>query len=205
MSDAAPYNPLDRENLGVSVADALLSSDPVPLGKVGRFNGAGMYAIYYSGDFPAYEDLAKRNRDGDFDAPIYVGKAVPPGARQGGLGLGGDPGFALSGRLKEHAGSIRAARNLNIDDFHCRHLVVEDIWIPLGESLLVAKLAPVWNKLIDGFGNHDPGSGRYNQTRSRWDVLHPGRAWVEKCRPRSETADQIQSEVREHLRSMRAS
>ncbi len=32
------------------------------------------------------------------------------------------------------------------------------------------------NKIIDGFGNHDPGKGRYNQLRSRWDKLHPGRS-----------------------------
>ena len=31
----------------------------------------------------------------------------------------------------------------------------------LGESLLIAKFAPIWNKLIDGFGNHDPDKGRY--------------------------------------------
>jgi len=92
---------------------------------------------------------------------------------------------------------------LDIEDFHCRYLVVEDIWIPLGESLLVAKFAPLWNNLIDGFGNHDPGSGRYNQARSRWDVLHPGRTWARKCKARPETADQIQNEVREHLRSLR--
>jgi len=30
----------------------------------------------------------------------------------------------------------------------------------------------------DGFGNHDPGSGRYNQKRSVWDQVHPGRSWA---------------------------
>ena len=202
MSDDAPYNPLDRQNLGVSVAEALLSREPVPLGSVGRFKGAGIYAIYYSGGFPAYQQLAEENRDGKFGAPIYVGKAAPPGARQGGFGLGSDPGFALTLRLKQHASSIRAAENLSIEDFHCRYLVVEDIWIPLGESLLIAKLAPPWNRLIDGFGNHDPGRGRYNQLRSRWDVLHPGRPWALKCRERSETGAQISTEVAEYLRSL---
>ena len=56
--------------------------------------------------------------------------------------------------------------------------------------------------MIDGYGNHDPGKGRYNQARSRWDVLHPGRAWALKCRERPETAEQIQAEVIEYLRSM---
>jgi len=30
----------------------------------------------------------------------------------------------------------------------------------------------VWNVVIDGFGNHDPGAGRYNGERTRWDTLH---------------------------------
>lgn len=202
MSEKTPYNPLDKRNLGVSVAEALLSRKAVLLGKVKRLKGAGIYVIYYAGDFPAYEEIAKRNRDGKFNVPIYVGKAVPPGARKGGFGLGSDPGFALAGRLKEHADSIRTTENLNIEDFYCRYLVVEDIWIPLGESLLIAKLSPLWNKRIDGYGNHDPGSGRYKQARSRWDVLHPGRAWALKCQERTETAEQIQAEVIEYLRSM---
>lgn len=39
---------------------------------------------------------------------------------------------------------------------------------------------PLWNSIIDGFGNHDPGKGRYNQAVSEWDFLHPGRVWVER-------------------------
>lgn len=110
---------------------------------------------------------------------------VPPGARKGGYGLGSDPGQALFKRLAEHAGSIEAAKNLNISDFRCRFLVVDDIWIPLAESLLVAMYSPLWNQKINGFGNHDPGSGRYNQQRSPWDVIHPGRAWAYKLQPPS--------------------
>jgi hypothetical protein len=58
---------------------------------------------------------------------------------------------------------------------------VDDIWIPLGESLLIAKFTPPWNQYLDGFGNHDPGSGRYKQQRSLWDVVHPGRPWAMRC------------------------
>ena len=119
----------------------------------------------------------------------------------GGVGLGDDPGYVLRGRLREHAGSVDQAENLELADFHCRYLIVEDIWIPLGESLLIAKFSPIWNILIDGYGNHDPGKGRYKQLRSRWDVLHPGRAWAERCPSRPETGGQIATEVADHLRS----
>ncbi len=57
--------------------------------------------------------------------------------------------------------------------------------LPLAESLLVEMYCPLWNQKIDGFGNHDPGKGRYNQQRSAWDIIHPGRAWANKLPPPS--------------------
>jgi hypothetical protein len=48
------------------------------------------------------------------------------------------------------------------------------------EAELIRRYAPLWNSTIDGFGNHDPGAGRREQAKSEWDVLHPGRPWVEK-------------------------
>lgn len=179
----------------------MLSQKAASLGTLERFNGAGVYAIYYTGKFDAYLPLAQWNRDNHLQAPIYVGKAIPPGARKGGFGLDDSPNQALFNRIAEHAESIKLASNLNIEDFHCRYLVVDDIWIPLGESLLIARFTPVWNKLIDGFGNHDPGKGRYNGLCPRWDVLHPGRPWAVKCQPRIETTDQIKNDIAEYFRS----
>lgn len=199
--DAKPYNPLDKINLGGSVADAMLESPVHPLGGLEPFNGAGIYAIYYTGDFVAYRPLAAKNQSGEFAAPIYVGKAVPPGARKGNFGLDSEPGPSLYKRLQEHAESVNAAANLKIADFFCRFLIVDDIWIPLGESLLIAKFAPIWNKLIDGFGNHDPGKGRYEGARPKWDTLHPGRTWAKKCSARMETPEQIVEEVKAYFRS----
>lgn len=194
------YNPLDRRNLGRSVADALLQSDLLPLRDVPKFRGAGIYALYYTGAHPAYVEIAKRNRGGLFLLPIYVGRAVPAGARKGHIGEGIDPGKVLSMRLQEHKDSIKQVASLSLEDFWCRFLVVEDIWIPLGESLVIAKYSPLWNKMLDGFGNHDPGAGRYKGLRPKWDALHPGRSWAERCEARSETAAQIQAELQAHLR-----
>lgn len=194
------FNPLDKRNLGESVAQALLGEPVVPLSGISKFEGAGVYAIYYSGAFPAYKALAKANAEGCCFVPIYVGKAVPAGARKGG-DLEADPGNVLFNRLRQHAASIEQAANLSLCDFHCRYLVVDDIWIPLGEALLIARFAPLWNKVIDGFGNHDPGRGRHKGLRPRWDVLHPGRPWSESCSNRPETAEQIICEAKEYLRS----
>lgn len=180
-----PFNPLDKTNLGESVAEAMLQQPIHLLPPDEPFIGAGIYALYYEGDFALYAAIAEQNRAEQYRWPIYVGKAVPAGARKGGYGLGADPGQAVYKRLSEHAGSINEAENLKLSDFRCRFLVVDDIWIPLAESLLVEMYSPLWNQKIDGFGNHDPGKGRYNQQRSPWDVIHPGRSWACKLQPPS--------------------
>lgn len=185
-----PYNPLDKKNLGISVADAMLAKPVSQFPLETRFVGAGIYAIYYVGDFQPYAPVTERNRDGRFEAPIYVGKAIPAGARRGG-GLGVTTGPVLFRRLAEHAQSISQAENLDLSDFFCRYLVVDDIWIPLGESLLIEKFAPVWNSTVEGFGNHDPGRGRYNSQKPPWDVVHPGRSWAERLQDNRRSAQQI--------------
>jgi hypothetical protein len=195
-----PFNPLDKRHLGESVGQAMLRQPVIPMSGLKSFEGAGIYAIYYRGNFPAYEVIAEKNKGRNFIAPIYVGKAVPKGARKGG-DLEASPGKVLFNRLAQHKRSIEEADNLDIEDFHCRYLVVDDIWIPLGESLLIAKFDPLWNKLIDGFGNHDPGKKRHAGLRPRWDTLHPGREWAAKCQPREETTEQIIVEAQDYLRN----
>ncbi|MCY4341094.1 MAG: Eco29kI family restriction endonuclease [Gammaproteobacteria bacterium] len=189
-----PYNPLDKKNLGVSVADALLDRVPVPLPPA-SFVGAGVYAIYYTGAFPEYAAIASSNRQSRFLQPIYVGRAVPPGRRKGGFSSDAGPGRVLASRLKKHASSIEVAKNLKLEDFWCRFLVVDDIWIPLGESLLIDRFSPIWNKVVEGFGNNDPGKNRYNQARSPWDTIHPGRPWAEAMQPNPMKSEEILDQI----------
>lgn len=208
MPEESPFNPLDKRNLGVSVADALLAREPIRLGDIKAFKGAGIYALYYTGKFLPYASLVDRNRQ-HVRHPIYVGKAVPAGARKGGFGLGVDPGQVLYGRLREHAETLRQVQkfsekkhqreSLRLEDFYCRYLVVDDIWIPLGEAMLIDQSHPIWNMQVDGFGNHDPGKGRYLQQRSAWDTLHPGRSWAIKCQPYMRTTQQIIDDLKRHL------
>lgn len=175
-----PYNPLDKLNLGYSVAQALLKQTPRPLSETDDIVGAGVYAIYYVGDFTAYEAISSANRNAEFKQPIYVGKAIPRGGRKGGITMDAGKGNALRDRLKQHASSVSQASNLEVDDFLFRFLVVDDIWIPLGENMLIENFKPIWNMIIDGFGNKDPGKRRATQHKSPWDVLHPGREFAEK-------------------------
>ena len=96
----------------------------------------------------------------------------------------GGPGIkdikALAERLGQHAQSIGEATNIELKDFSVRYLVIDDIWIPLGENMLIETFKPLWNRAIDGFGNKDPGRRRKLQYKSPWDVLHPGRRFADK-------------------------
>lgn len=194
MEIKEPFDPLNKYNLGHSVADALLTKPVASLGTIEPFQGAGVYALYYTGDFRLYQPIRAANEEQKFAWPIYVGKAVPKGARKGGLGLDAQPGNVLFDRLAEHAKSLRQAENLHIQDFWARYLTVEDIWIPLGENLLIEMFRPLWNMIIDGFGNHDPGSGRHKQQISPWDILHPGRPWATRLAPGKPLA-KIESDI----------
>jgi len=186
-----PYNPLDRRNLGRSVEYALLIEDSVLLDGVARLTGDGIYALYYTGSLDIYQPIANEA----CRVPIYVGKADVPGARKGLVSVN-YRGTALWNRLDEHADSIRRAQNLDVADFRCRYLVVDDIWIPLGESLMIGNYRPLWNVVIDGFGLHDPGSGRHGGLRSEWDELHPGRVWYAKMAPRPDPEAILRKVVR---------
>lgn len=196
------YNPLDKINLGKSVADALLEQPVHTLADIPPFEGAGIYVLYYRGDFPTYAPISAANAD-EARWPIYIGKAIPSGGRKGASLAASARGRSLFNRLADHRDSIAAAERgdatLKVSDFQARYLTVDDIWIPLGETLLIAKFKPVWNIALDGFGNHDPGSGRYQGLRPLWDHIHPGRGWATRCAVRPEPIEEVTARVSDYL------
>ena len=202
QDELRPYNPLEKRNLAESIVTELLQQAAKPLPPAEVFGGAGIYVIYYVGDYPDYRPIAERNREGRFDAPIYVGKAVPPGSRVGSFDADALPGSELFKRLQEHAESIDAAPNLSRDNFFCRFLVIDDIFIPLGESLLITRFQPIWNVEVKGFGNHTPGGGRTNQQPSHWDTLHPGRPWVANLTGKARDEEKIKTGLRQRLEKL---
>jgi hypothetical protein len=166
----------------------------------GAFGGCGVYALYYVGSFELYIKLAKKNKRGCVQ-PIYVGKAVPPGWRTGRV-LGSESPD-LYRRLTEHIRSIQQSANLRTEDFKCRFVILggveSDLVVPI-EAELIRRYQPLWNTLVDGFGNHDPGSGRYNQAKSEWDVLHPGRSWAERLTGQSPNLEEITARIQRFLK-----
>lgn len=164
-----------------------------------RFLGTGVYGLYYIGDFELYARIAGLNQEACVQ-PIYVGKAVPPGWRTA-RAIDSEASI-LYQRLQEHTRSIQQTVNLHISDFRCQFMILggveSDLVVPV-EAELIRRHRPLWNSIIDGFGNHDPGRGRYNQARSEWDVLHPGRPWVKRLTGESPHLEDIVAKVQQFL------
>jgi Eco29kI restriction endonuclease len=192
------FNPLDKKNLGESIVNALEKIPPVKLSNLTEFKGAGIYALYYAGAFAPYAVLAKLN-DTLACFPIYVGKAVAAGARKGNSEVTGLDSKALWLRLREHAESIAAVKELKVAEFSCKYLIIDEIWIGLGESLLIQAYSPLWNVSIEGFGNHDPGAGRAKGRRPAWDELHNGRAWAKRLQPAKHSREELLAIIHTHM------
>jgi hypothetical protein len=169
------------------------------------FGGTGVYALYYTGSYPAYRKYAELNRLA-YNFPIYVGKAVPKGWRQARLSDDVlNQSKELHTRLREHARSIGSASSLAVEDFMCRFVIFEgeaSDMISTIEAALIKLNMPLWNTVVDGFGNHDPGKGRYEQAKSDWDVIHPGRAWAEKCKGAYSSAVDVMRRTDAHLKQL---
>ena len=190
------FDPSNPNVVGRLIAIAMIAQPRTLLGRIGRFYGSGVYALYYSGDFDGYAAISGKEH------PIYVGKANPADpAGQTAI----DQGDRLSRRLLEHRNNIdKATTTLRLDDFECRALVVQSGWQTSTEDYLIHLFKPIWNnevKICYGFGKHgDDPNTRANQ-RSPWDTLHPGRDWAHRdpdmidARPRQ----RILSDVSQHF------
>jgi len=186
------YNPLNVGELGKSVARALMAYQSCSLPLDESIEGGGVYTLHYRGALKAYAGMSDRE-------PIYVGKADLPGKRQGQSGASGSfKARSLNQRITKHAETISSARNLRVSDFRCRWLVLDPIWVGLTEQVLIAEYRPIWNVIVDGFGNNDPGKGRRKQKRSQWDTIHPGREWAEKLDPNADAARIIWARIKQH-------
>jgi hypothetical protein len=71
------------------------------------------------------------------------------------------------------------------------------------EAALIKINQPLWNSCVDGFGNHDPGKGRYEQARSDWDVIHFGRSWADRLNGVPNAKDIILENVQAHLKILK--
>lgn len=161
------------------------------LSNLPRFEGAGVYALFlksttgtcYAESLPSMY-------------PVYIGKAVPSGSRQG---RSSGAGAALRTRLGKHLRSIEQTDNLDSNTFLCRFMILQGQatdMISAIESYLIRHYNPLWNSYIDGFGINAPGAGRYNQSPSEWDTLHPGRYYAKQLTGECRDLNQIMIKIK---------
>ncbi len=170
------------------------------------FLGTGVYALYYTGTTGIYGKYGEFNRLA-YNSPIYVGKAVPKGWRQSRTSSVTQQSRELCNRLREHQRNLEIVPNLEVENFACRFMIFEDSssdMIGTIEAALIQLHRPLWNTTLDGFGNHDPGRGRYQQAKSDWDVIHAGRTWAEKCLGISNPQEQILERIANYFEALEA-
>lgn len=188
------FDPTDPSTAGRVVALTLMAQQRHPLSNIPEFYGAGVYAIYYKGDYEPYKPLSGT------DHPIYVGKADPSGPSAKDAIT---QGVKLSARLFEHAKSIRkAVTTLKIEDFDCRFLVVQSGFQKSAEDYLISVFQPIWNsetKICFGLGKHGDSSQTRVNKRSPWDTMHPGRAWADSTSADQKPVTQIITQLKAHF------
>ncbi len=208
LSNKINPNLFTAPQLGKIISEAIIffeNTQVMRLPPNDSFSGAGVYGIYYNGDYPPYKVLSDLNKS-RYCLPIYVGKAVPPGWRTARSSK--KTSTDLFRRLTEHAKSINSATNLKLNNFSCRYIILsgeEANLISSVEAYIIRKYKPLWNNIIDGFGNHDPGKGRSGQKKSEWDIIHPGRAWVNKLTGVSVSKEKILKKIETYMKDLDAS
>ncbi|MFZ0033395.1 MAG: Eco29kI family restriction endonuclease [Sedimentisphaerales bacterium] len=128
----------------VNKAIEFFNNTPVhPLPPDNKFEGTGVYALYYTGNFELYQPITQQNSK-HYKQPIYVGKAVPRGWRTARQPISGTTN-ELYRRLCEHANNIRQVTNLKLQDFHARFMILSginfDLVVPV-EAELIRRYKP---------------------------------------------------------------
>ena len=178
----ASFDPANPDTAGRLVALALMAQERVPIERIARTYGSGVYAIYYNGDHPAYWAVSRT------ETPIYVGKADP---KQADARTAREQGPQLYGRLADHRRMIRTVGDyavgahlpdpLRVQDFECRRLVCATNAQLVAERHLIGMFKPIWNNEVGicwGISKHGDAAKTRANKRSPWDVMHPGRAWA---------------------------
>lgn len=178
----ASFDPVNPDTAGRLVALALVAQDRVPLARIARTYGSGVYAIYYHGDHPAYVAVSRT------ETPMYVGKADPKNAD---ARTSREQGPQLYGRLADHRRMIKTVGDhatahdlphpLKVDDFTCRRLVCATNAQLVAERHLIGTFKPIWNNEMGicwGISKHGDAATTRANKRSPWDVMHPGRSWA---------------------------
>jgi hypothetical protein len=200
----ASFDPTNPDTAGRLVALALVAQDKVPIARIARTYGSGVYAIYYTGDHPAYAQVSGT------ETPIYIGKADPKSAD---ARTSREQGPQLYGRLADHRRMIKTVGEyatthglghpLRVEDFLCHRLVCATNAQLVAERHLIGTFKPIWNNEMGicwGISKHGDAATTRANKRSPWDVMHPGRAWaMAESLEDSLSPEVIAGRIREHF------
>ena len=200
------FDPGDPKVVARMVSIALLAQPLIPLRDIRPAYGSGVYAIYYRGTHPLYRDISGS------ETPIYIGKADPV---LDDANTTREQGTRLTTRLTEHADNIAVveaytgrrgypARPIKVADFLCRRLVCATNAQLASERHLIRMFWPVWNaetKACWGMSKHGDSAKTRANSRSPWDVVHPGRLWALSRRLKdSLTVEEVRERIKTTLR-----
>lgn len=177
------YDPLSTSGLTAVICRKFEEQPPHSIANLPRFDGAGLYAIYYDGSTHGlYRPLT------GYLIPVYVGSAQSHSSATGKAASSTTP---LWSRVGQHEKSIDES-NLDVNEFRVRLLLMPDVHIDLGENGLRVGYKPVWNSVFRGFGSKEQGSATRSSGQSAWDAAHPGRSRTHgKKRPVSTAAKEL--------------
>jgi hypothetical protein len=180
---------MDTEHVTAAICQELERQPLIPLDPlVSRFDGSGLYAIYYDGSTAhMYQRLSGRA------IPVYVGQALSYNSATGVAVRDQRP---LWRRVRDHHASI-SGTDLPVGEFAVRLLRLPDVHADLGENGLRVFYQPVWNAILRGFGGHEQGPATRQGARTKWDTVHPGRSRTFGA-DRHDKAELIRL-VREHI------
>src|ERR1700760_2513849 len=158
---------MSTENVTSAICRELERQPLTPIApEVPRFDGSGLYAIYYQGEtVPLYAPLK------GYEIPVYAGQSRSHASSTGASARSPRP---LWERVRQHARSIAEA-GLPANDFRLRLLLLPDVHADLGETGLIVFYKPVWNAILRGFGSKEQGPTTRASQRTKWDTVHPGR------------------------------
>ncbi|MEV7491926.1 Eco29kI family restriction endonuclease [Streptomyces anulatus] len=162
------YDPLSTEQISHTIC-AMLERQPLVsmLHEIPRFDGAGLYALYYRGEsVPLYRPL------NELQIPVYAGQGAASNSATGAKTTARRPVYD---RLRKHRRSMEEA-NLPLWEFRFRALLLPDVHANLGENGLRVGYQPVWNHTLTGLGGNEQGSSTRQSKKSKWDTVHDGRS-----------------------------
>ncbi|HQT89954.1 MAG TPA: Eco29kI family restriction endonuclease [Acidiphilium sp.] len=211
------FDPTAPDVAAWTVVLALVAQDKVPLANIIPEYGAGVYALYYHGDHPAYAAVSGK------ETPLYVGKADPPRTAVADVR---SHGMTLSSRLLDHRRQVMTVANyaaqhieellgkgldgLRLEDFDCRKLACAPGVQLTAEARLINLFRPLWNSNFNvAYGISKHGDIQRKHPKSPWDVLHPGRAWATGLDengvpfPNQDTSESVMARIQAHLPSMK--